>query len=109
MGRLVAEVQERATHRRASSLYGIGAAVDRELRRSERAGRTWLCAITDTVNGVRWIEVHGPGFAAGERVDEDTIERFVEREAGFFPIESRLDDLAAASPLRIELFLADAA
>ena len=102
------DLERRATDRQVSSLYGIGAAVDRELAGGQ-AGRTWICAATDTVNGFRWIEVDAPGASQQPQVDPEFIERFVEREAGRFAIETRLDDLASASPLRIELYLADAA
>jgi hypothetical protein len=103
------ELQQRAVYRRAASLYGIGAALDGELSQRGQTGRTWLCAATDTVNGFRWVEVDAPSASHGLPIDPEFIERFVEREAGRFAIETRLDDLAGASPLRIELYLADAA
>jgi hypothetical protein len=109
MGRLLIEITERAAYRRASSLYGIGAALDRELTEREQAGRVWLCAITDGTNGVRWIEVEAPHLPPDHPMAADVIESHVEREAGRFAIETRLEDLAEASPLRIELYLADAA
>jgi hypothetical protein len=102
------DLEQRATDRQASSLYGIGAAVDRELT-GRQAGRTWICAATDAVNGFRWIEVDAPRATQQAQVEPEFIERFVEREVGRFSIETRLDDLAQASPLSIELYLADAA
>jgi len=107
MGR--SDLRRRAFNRQASSLYGVGAALDGELGRRGETGRTWLCVATDAVAGFRWIEVDAPRASDGVPVDPDFIERFVEREAGRFPIKTRLDDLANASPLRIELYLADAA
>ena len=103
------ELRERAIYRQASSLYGVGVALDGESTRRKQNGRTWVCVATDAISGFKWVEVDAPGATHGIPVTVDVIERFVEREAGAFAIETRLDDLAAASPLRIELYLADAA
>jgi hypothetical protein len=99
------ELQDRATYRRAHSDYGIGAAFERDMTEPGRDGRKFLCVVTDTKNGFGRIEVLAPRVPHGREVDPETIEEFVEKRAGSFAIESRMQDLLAASPLRIELFL----
>ena len=102
-------LRQRALYEVPSSVYGIGAAFDDEITRRDENGRTWLCAATDGVSGFRWVEVYAPRVDHDRTVNPEAIERFVEREAGRYPIETRLDDLANASPLVIRPYLADAA
>jgi hypothetical protein len=100
------ELHERATYRRRDSKYGIGAACGREITATDQDGRSWLCAITDTMNGVRWVQVDAPRVPHDWQIEPERIELFVENKAGNFARGSRLDDMAEASPFRIELFLA---
>jgi hypothetical protein len=93
------ELQLRATYRGRVSDYGIGAALDHEITEPDRDGRCWLCVVTDAMNGFRWVEPRIVRLGRGVPVEPEAIERAVERRAGSFRVETRLDDLADASPL----------
>ncbi len=104
----ISDLQLRATHRRTHSPCGIGAALEADITEPDRDGRRFRLFVTDTIHGFDQILVDAPRVWHDTPVESETIEEFVESEAGRFPIESRMRDLVEASPLRIELYLQDA-
>lgn len=102
-------LKQRAVYRRSVSPNGIGAAAEQDLTEPGRDGRVFSVVITDTIHGFARVEVHAPRVPRHVEVEPETIEEFVEAEAGEFPLATRMRDLCAASPLRIELFLSNAA
>lgn len=101
------ELKERATHRRKHSPCGIGAAFEADITEPDRDGRLFSVVVTDTIHGVGRVEVGAPRVAHDREIETEAIEEFVEQEAGRFPLETRMRDLLAASPLRIELYLSE--
>ena len=96
---------EWAAERRKSSDTGIGAAVLRDTTPQDMDGRSIEVVVSDTKSPPGQIEVHAPRVEHDRDIVPETIEDFVEAEAGRFDFDSRLGDLIENSPLRIELYL----
>ena len=101
----ISDLQLRATHRRRHSPCGIGAAFEADITEADRDGRRFEVLVTDTMHGFERVAVDAPRVPHDTPIEPETIEEFVESEAGRFAIESRIEDLVAHSPLRIELYL----
>lgn len=100
------DLKTRAAYRRLSSDCGIGAALSRELTEPDRDGRRWECVITDS-REYRTIEVLAARVGHDAPIEPEAVERLIEDRACGFPLGVRLDSLADASPLRVELYLSD--
>lgn len=102
-----ADLKARATHRRRTSPFGIGAALDRDVTESDRDGRVWRVLITDTVRGFASIRALLPAPECEEVRDAEEIEAAVERLSGLYPLQERMACLVAHhdtdGPLRIRV------
>jgi hypothetical protein len=101
MARISAAYTERAIGKlqRKETQYNVAAVFAGEVTREGFDGTRWRFVVTDgsTVGefeaGISRTQGVPPGM------DEPALERLVEREAGRFPVETRLQDLLEASPL----------
>jgi hypothetical protein len=72
-----------------------------DLTANDLDGVHWRFVVTDgsTIGTVDGGIAGSKVGARGMAVNEADLERRVEREAGRFPVDTRMDDLLAASPL----------
>jgi hypothetical protein len=89
--------------KRGEARCGIGVALSREVSPPGLDGVRWRFVATD---GKHWCTIDAgiSGSAtvyAGVPDNRFGLERMVERAAGRFPIETRLADMRAASPLTL--------
>jgi hypothetical protein len=93
------ELRPRMQARQADSATGIGAAWHGNVTPSDLDGQQHLLWATDGVEE-RWVEVLLP---REERdLPPEAIEMAVERRAGDFPAEARLQELQDRSPHRLD-------
>lgn len=96
------DLKARASYRRRTTDCGIGAALGRELKEPDRDGRRWECVVTDSRN-FRTIEVLAARVPHDAPILAEQVESLVEDRACIHPLEVRLESLALASPLLVEL------
>jgi hypothetical protein len=101
MSRFADELRERALRRQERSQTGIGAAWTRDLTERDRDGQRHLLVVTDG-RRFRWAEVLLPRLPHSVEVAPGELEAGVERLAGRFARESRLQDLQDEGPHGLE-------
>lgn len=84
--------------------YGIAAGLIGDISANDLDGVRWRLAVTDgnRVDSVDAVLSATNGGRRGMPVSAGTLERRIERFAGRFPVESRLVDLVAATPIVID-------
>jgi hypothetical protein len=93
------QLMRRAAHRLDPDGTGIGAAFQREVSEGPDA-RRFLCAVTDGRDW-GWVEIEFPCMDHRIEIDPEAIEQALERLAGDFPVEARLDCLVHEAPHRV--------
>jgi hypothetical protein len=91
---------DQAKRRAAGSATGIGASFDRDITPPDLDGHRWRLIVSDGVDaGQLAAELSRSQSIAESSIPVLTLMRVVERRAGGFPRESRLEDLLAAERL----------
>lgn len=89
-------LQERARRRATTSGTGIGAAFERDVSPNDLDGTRWLMRVSDGKSDARLeVQVSGSEPILDWEIPVLTVERVVERIAGRFRAECRLDEMAA--------------
>lgn len=95
----MANPQERLLEKlKAGTPYGVAVAFQRTVTSNDQDGQTWRLLAGD-VDGTAEVQASLSDTSRHELagdVDATMVEAAIERRSAGFPIESRLDDLAAA-------------
>ena len=90
----------RAERRARDSPTGVGAVFDRDSSPRDLDGFCWQMVVSDGERGgVINARISGTQAITKYVISVIALQRVVERRAGFFPVESRIEDLLAVGSL----------